>query len=79
MKINGIEVIGKSFAYDGCHKIYIIEDEVDFEDAQKHNYKILDIEDLEDTYNKSCSLRFISNWRLDTNYVNQFEEAIFSK
>lgn len=26
MKINNKEVIGKQFAYDGCHKIYIIED-----------------------------------------------------
>lgn len=27
MKINNIEVIGKKFAYDNCHKIYVIEDE----------------------------------------------------
>lgn len=26
MKINGKEVIGKSFAYDNCHKIYVLED-----------------------------------------------------
>ena len=25
IKINGIEVVGDYFAYDGCHKIYILE------------------------------------------------------
>ena len=29
IKINGIEVVGDYFAYDGCHKIYILEDEKD--------------------------------------------------
>ena len=24
MKINNVEVIGNRFAYDGCHKIYVI-------------------------------------------------------
>lgn len=32
MKINNVEVVGNKFAYDGCHKIYIIED---MEDEQK--------------------------------------------
>ena len=27
MKVNGKEVKGIGIAYDGCHKIYIIEDE----------------------------------------------------
>lgn len=31
MRINGIQVVGNSFAYDGCHKIYIIENEVNKE------------------------------------------------
>lgn len=29
MKINGKEVLGTKFAYDGCHRIYIIEDDKD--------------------------------------------------
>ena len=32
MKINNVEVIGNRFAYDGCHKIYVIENQ---EDEQK--------------------------------------------
>lgn len=27
MKINNVEVIGNRFAYDGCHKIYVIENQ----------------------------------------------------
>ena len=26
MKVNGQEIKAKAFAYDNCHKIYIIED-----------------------------------------------------
>ena len=78
MKINNMEVIGKSFAYDNCHKIYIIEDEEDLKQAQEIGYNILDIEDIKKTYEDSCSLRFISNWKLNKNYVNQFENAEFS-
>ena len=29
MKINWKEVLGTKFDYDGCHKIYIIEDDKD--------------------------------------------------
>lgn len=27
IKVNGQEIEGKEFAYDGCHKIYVIEDD----------------------------------------------------
>lgn len=79
MKINGIEVVtnGK-FAYDGCHKIYIIEDEENEEEASD-GYKILPIEKLKETYENSCELKFIHNWNLDKTYVAQFEEAVFEE
>ena len=74
MKINGKETQAKQFAYDGCHKIYIIENDADLEEALSLGYKIRNIELLEETYNNSCELRFINNWKLDTVYVGQFEE-----
>lgn len=76
MKINGIEVVtnGK-FAYDGCHKIYIIEDEQDEKEAIEFEYDLLPIEKLKETYEDSCPLKFISNWKLDKYYVSQFKEA----
>lgn len=77
MKINNKEVIGDKFAYDGCHKIYIIEDEKDREDAEEYDYQIFDLKDIQNVYENSCELKFISNWKLDKRYVNQFEDAIF--
>lgn len=77
MKINNLEVIGKYFAYDDCHKIYIIEDEKDLQEAKEIGYTILPIKEIEETYNNSCELKFINNWKLDKFFVKQFEEANF--
>lgn len=77
MKINNKEVIGDKFAYDGCHKIYIIEDKKDREDVEEYDYQIFDLKDIQNVYENSCELKFISNWKLDKRYVNQFEDAIF--
>lgn len=78
MKINGQTVVGKSFAYDGCHKIYLVENQAELEDAAATGYSIYPVSVLEEAYEDSCSLRFISNWKLDKQYVPQFEEAEFS-
>lgn len=77
MKINKELVLGNKFAYDGCHKIYIIEDNEDLEQALSYEYNIYDIKDIEDIYNYSCELRFIHNWKLTKTYVSQFENARF--
>lgn len=77
MKINNVEVVGNKFAYDGCHKIYIIEDEQDEQKAHECGYKILEISQLVNTYKYSCELRFIHNWKLTKTYVAQFENATF--
>lgn len=54
------------FAYDGCHKIYILEDDDDLIEAQDLDYRILPIEKIENTYNLSCPLKFISTWKLES-------------
>ena len=80
MKINGKQVIGNKFAYDGCHKIYILEDKEDIEDIKNKGYNendVYNIEAIETIYNLSCDLRFIYNWKLTKTYVRQFENAIF--
>ena len=79
MKVNGIEIVGNEFAYEGCHKIYIIEDIDDRLEAIDWGYEILPIEKLPDIWNDSCPLRFISNWALNIHYVPQFEEVIFER
>ena len=77
MKINGLEVKGNKFAYDDCHKIYIIEDEDDIKEAKEIGYDIYDIKYIKEVFDYSCPLRFISNWKLNKGYVSQFENAEF--
>lgn len=77
MKINNVEVIGNRFAYDGCHKIYVIENQEDERKSRECGYEILDISQLIKTYKDSCEFRFIRNWKLDKLYVAQFENATF--
>ena len=76
MKINDQTVNGNKFAYDGCHKIYIIEDEQDEIDARDLGYDIYPIELILDYYNNSCPLRFISNWKLNKHFVRQCEDIV---
>lgn len=77
MKINNVEVIGNRFAYDGCHKIYVIENQEDEQKSRECGYEILDISQLIKTYKDSCELRFIRNWKLDKLYAAQFEDVTF--
>lgn len=78
MKVNGQTIEGDRFAFDGCHKIYIIESDAEEDDAGQHGYGILPISDLPAVYENSCGLRFISNWALNTQYVEQCaDEVVF--
>lgn len=77
MRINDREVVGDKFAYDGCHKIYLLEDQTDVDEARRTGYTICQISELEELWEGSCSLRFISNWALTVHYVAQFEDATF--
>lgn len=76
MKVNGKEIQGIGIAYDGCHKIYIIEDKKDELEAYNDGYEFYMLELLEKIYNNSCLLRFINNWKLDKCYVAQGEENV---
>lgn len=78
MKINDIEVNGTKFAYDGCHKIYIIEQEKDLNEAISYGYEIHDIEEIEEIYKNSCCFRFIDSWDLTKFYAKQGHMAKFT-
>jgi hypothetical protein len=79
VKINNQETTAKAFAYDGCHKIYLLERDLDWKNASGDGYTILPIEKLVETYDGSCDLRFISNWALTKKFVRQFELATFDE
>jgi hypothetical protein len=78
MKINSITTDAKKFAFDGCHKIYLLESRKDETEARAIGYDILPIDQLQDAYENSCQLRFISNWALTISFVDQFEDAEFA-
>ena len=78
MKLNGIELEATRFAYEGCHKIYIIKDEEEASEALSMGYNLYSIDELEEVFEESCGLRFISSWDLENRHVKQFEEAIFN-
>ena len=63
----------EKFAFDGCHKIYLIESDEDEEEAIKNDYIIMPIKLLAATFDRSCGLRFIHSWKLDKTYIKQFE------
>lgn len=66
----------KFYAYDGCHKIYMVEDEKDFMEAIETGYNVKRIEDLRSDWINSCSLKFINTWQLDKTYIPQFAESV---
>lgn len=77
MTINGQQTKATEFAYDRCHKIYLLESENDRGEARDSGYDILPIENLKKAFNKSCGLQFISSWDLSKRFVDQFQGAEF--
>lgn len=77
MKINGIEIVATKFAYDGCHKIYLIETPQAEKEAKKNGYQFYSIKDLIEAFVYSCSLRFINVWNDKfESIIPQFEKCI---
>ena len=67
LKVNGVDVSHcKGFAYDGCHKIYLVETDADIQEATRLGYMPLHtMDELEKTFVESCPLRFIHWWDLN--------------
>lgn len=76
--INGQVVEGIKVAYDGCHKIYICENQEDLYMMQDYGYGLYDMNDLKEIYDNACPLKFISSADLTKSYVKQDQEAVFS-
>ena len=79
IKVNGKLIKGLGVAYDECHKIYIIEDAKDREEAEKLGYGVYNMAALPVIWAESCTLRFIQNWKLNKVYVGQEESATFDQ
>jgi len=77
MEINGKKTNATHFAYDSCHKIYLLEDQQDLGEARDSGYDILPISKLEKTFHTSCGLQFIDNWKLNKCFVSQGEADVW--
>ena len=63
VKINGWRTVSLAFAYDGCHKIYLIENMEDVPEILEYGYKILPIQEIKYIWEEdACALKFISTW-----------------
>jgi len=79
-KLLAIESAGWPIAFDGCHKLYFLEDKAREENAIASGYEIFPASELTQLYEGSCGLRFVSRWGYDNDdfkhpwNIGQFEE-----
>lgn len=76
--INGTTTDAIEFAWDGCHKIYVVTDSKGRDELTEYGYDFYPIAELQDAWDQSCGLRFISSANLDISFVPQFEDAHIS-
>lgn len=75
LKINGKEVNGIGFAWDGDRRIFILENEKEVSEAEFYDYKIYPIKDLKSIWDISrYGIRFICRWGKSEFYVDDYED-----
>lgn len=78
-KLNAIAAKGDavSLAFDGCHKIYLLQSREDISDARACDYYIVPSSQIHKVWEDSCGLRFVSAWSLadDALCIDQGEDC----
>lgn len=69
--VDAREVQAESVAYDGCHKIYLIQTQADLDLLTDLGYAIHPLDRLQDIWDISCPLRFVSLADLSEDIVPQ--------
>lgn len=64
-KIEAIEESGLPVAFDGCHKIYFLEDDGRRAQAESFGYAIYPAVLIKELIAQSCFLVFVSRWGYD--------------
>lgn len=59
------EVKADMFAYDGCHKIYLITNMHDEDESHDYGYELRGVEELPAIWDVTCPLRFIQFWDVE--------------
>lgn len=70
---NCIDILG--FAFDGCHKIYVLRNQAELAELIELEYDIYEPKELPGVWDRSCGLRFISSGDLTEQYIGQGEDA----
>lgn len=72
------EIKAESIAYDNCHKIYLITDNNEADEAKSYGYELQPVENLPAIWESACPLRFIEFWDVENlkgNIVPQCRDA----
>lgn len=72
------EIKVQSIAFDGCHKIYLITDNNEADEAKSYGYKLVPVGYLNAIWESACPLRFIEFWdvkNLKGNIIPQCRDA----
>jgi hypothetical protein len=64
-RLDLIEKSGWPIAWDGCHKLYFLQDKGRVADARETGYEVFPSTELRRLWKCSCSLRFIYRWGYD--------------
>jgi len=75
VEINDTRIWADEFAWDGCHKLYIVTDQESRDQLEGYGYDFFPINELKECWDSSCGLRFISDASLNCNYISQSHEG----
>ncbi|NUS02063.1 MAG: hypothetical protein HOV97_05810 [Nonomuraea sp.] len=65
-KIKAVEESGLQLAWDGCHKIYFLEDADRAREASEFGYEpFFPASEIRELISSSCGLVFVSRWGFD--------------
>ena len=73
--INDTRIQADEFAWDGCHKLYIVTDQDSRDELEGYGYKFFPIAELKECWDLSCALKFISDASLSQSYIPQDYEG----
>jgi hypothetical protein len=63
--------LGNKVAYDGCHKLYVLANELQTKEVESYGYEIHPIEELPTLWAEACFLRFVHPWNLSYDILPQ--------
>ena len=72
------EIKANMVAYDNCHKIYLITDNNEADEARSYGYELQPVSNLPAIWDAACPLRFIEFWDVENlkgNIVPQCRDA----